>query len=73
MTHPATGIYNIIFDTPFLATHHTTLSVTPVANSGTLIAMASSLPGPALVALRIVNGSGTATDGAFSFTVIGVR
>ncbi|MCC6350346.1 MAG: hypothetical protein IT347_12235 [Candidatus Eisenbacteria bacterium] len=73
VTHPATGIYNIIFDTPFLATHHTTLSVTPVANSGTLIAMASSLPGPALVALRIVNGSGTATDGAFSFTVIGVR
>ena len=73
VTHPATGIYNIIFTTPFLATSHPAFSVTPVANSGTLIAMASSLPGPSVVALRIVNGSGTAADGAFSFTVIGVR
>ncbi len=73
ITHPATGIYNIVFTTPFLATSHPAFSVTPVANSGTLIAMASSLPGPSVVALRIVNGSGVATDGAFSFTVIGAR
>lgn len=73
VTHPATGIYNIVFTTPFLATSHPAFSVTPVANSGTLIAMASSLPGPSVVALRIVNGSGAAADGAFSFTVIGAR
>ncbi len=73
VTHPATGIYNIIFTQPFLATSHPAFSVTAVANSGTLIAMASSLPGPSLCALRIVNGSGTAADGAFSFTVIGAR
>ena len=73
VTHPATGIYNIVFTTPFQGTSHPAFSVTPVANSGTLIAMASSLPGTSVVALRIVNGSGTATDGAFSFTVIGTR
>ena len=73
MSHPSTGIYNIFFTTPFLATSHPALAVTPVATSGTLIAMAGGLPGPSAVIIRIVNGSGTATDGAFSFTVTGAR
>lgn len=73
VTHSATGAYRIIFTTPFLATSHPALSVTPMAVTGTLIAMAASLPGPNFIDLRIVNGSGTATDGAFSFTVVGAR
>jgi len=73
LTHPSTGVYNIFFTTPFLATSHPALSVTPVTNSGILIAMASGLPGPSSVTIRVVNGSGTATDGAFSFAVIGAR
>lgn len=73
VTHPATGIYNIVFTTPFQATTHTSFTATPVANSGTLNLMLSSLPGPTVVALRIVNGSGTAADGAFSFIVVGDR
>ncbi len=73
VTHPATGIYNIVFTTPFLSPSHPAVTITPVANTGTLIAMLSSLPGTSVVALRLVNGSGVAADGAFSFTAIGTR
>lgn len=73
VTHPSTGIYNIVFTTPFQAATHTSFTATPVANSGTLSLMLSSLPGPTVVALRIVNGSGAPADGAFSFIVVGDR
>ncbi|MFN8586850.1 MAG: hypothetical protein U0704_03535 [Candidatus Eisenbacteria bacterium] len=73
VTHPATGIYNLVFTTPFGGTSHPAVSITPVANSGAYLAMLSSLPGTSVVALRIVTLTGAAADAAFSFTVIGAR
>ena len=73
VTHPATGIYNIVFTTPFAGTSHPAVAITPVANSGTYLAMLSSLPGTSVVALRIVTLTGAAADAAFSFTAIGNR
>ena len=73
VSHPSTGVYNIFFSPAFAGVNHTSATVTPVATSGTLIAMLGSLSGPSSISVRIVNGSGTATDGAFNFIVTGAR
>ena len=73
VSHPATGIYNLVFTTPFSGTSHPAASITPVAASGTVLAMLSSLPGTSVVTLRIVTLTGAATDAAFSFIVMGNR
>lgn len=73
VTHPATGVYNIVFSTPFAGTSHPAASITPVAASGTVLAMLSSLPGTSVVTLRTVTLTGAATDAAFSFIVMGNR
>ena len=73
VSHPATGIYNLVFDAVFRHEPSRRLSITPVAASGTVLAMLSSLPGTSVVTLRIVTLTGAATDAAFSFIVMGNR
>lgn len=73
VSHPANGIYNIVFTTPFSGTSHPAASITPVSGSGTFLAMLSSLPGTSAIAVRIVTPSGGAADAPFSFIVMGNR
>jgi hypothetical protein len=73
VSHSSTGLYSLVFTTPFSGTSHPSVSITPVAASGTLIAMMSSLAGTSVVTFRIVTLTGTAVDAAFSFIVMGNR
>ena len=73
VSHSSTGLYSLVFTTPFSGSSHPAVSITPVAASGTLIAMLSALAGTSVVTLRIVTLTGAAVDAPFSFIVMGNR